>query len=87
MFAERCRGVELRFELQSDRAGLRYVQRGAALALGPLRLPLPAAIAPRVDAHDEAGKEPFSIDFTVELRLRRRRLVGYAGTVFPEDSR
>jgi hypothetical protein len=87
VFSERCRGVELRFELRSDSAGLRYVQRGAALALGPFRLPLPAAIAPRVDAHDEAGREPFSVDFTVDLRLWGRRLVGYAGTVFPEDPR
>lgn len=86
-FAERCRGVELRFDLQGDSSGLRYVQRGAALAIGPLRLPLPAVLAPRVDAHDEPGEGPLAIRFSVDLRLWGRRVVGYAGTVFPEDPR
>lgn len=87
LFCESCRGVELSFALRAAAEGLRYEQRAAALAAGPFRLPLPAALAPRIEAHDEPGPVPSTVDFTVELTLWGRRLVGYAGTVTLEEAR
>jgi hypothetical protein len=81
LFAERFRGVEVRFALAASPQGLVFEQRRAALALGPLRLPLPPALAPRIEAFDEPGPLPSSVRFTVQIRLRGRRLVGYAGVV------
>jgi hypothetical protein len=85
LFAERFRGVELRFSLRATSQGLVFDQRRAALACGPLRLPLPAALAPRIAAHDEPGPSEGSVRFSVVLSLWERRLVGYAGVVTPGD--
>jgi hypothetical protein len=85
LFAERFRGVELRFALRATPQGLVFEQRRAALAWGPLRLPLPAALAPRIAAHDAPGPSAGSVRFSVVLSLWGRRLVGYAGLVTPGD--
>jgi hypothetical protein len=86
LFAERFRGVELRFALRATPQGLIFDQRRAALTCGPLRLPLPAELAPRIAAHDEPGPSAGSVRFSVVLSLWGRRLVGYAGLVTPGDS-
>ena len=85
LFAERFRGVELRFALRATPLGLVFEQRRAALACGPLRLPLPAALAPKIAAHDEPGPSDGSVRFSVVLSLWGLRLVGYAGLVTPGD--
>lgn len=52
--AERFGLLEFRFHLQASPAGgLVYVQRGAAVLLGPVRLPIPVSWAPRVEAREE----------------------------------
>jgi hypothetical protein len=86
LFAERFRGVEVRFALSATPQRLTFEQRRASLACGPLRLPLPAILAPRITAHDEPGPSAGSVRFSVVLSLWGRRLVGYAGWVAPGDS-
>ncbi len=81
LFAERFRGVELCFALAASPRGLVFEQRRAAFVLGPLRLALPPALAPRIEALDEPGPLPSSVRFSVQLSLWGRRLVGYAGVV------
>jgi hypothetical protein len=85
LFAERFRGIELRFALRATALGLVFEQRRAALVCGPLRLPLPAALAPRIAAHDEPEPSRGGVRFSVVLFLWGRRLVGYAGLVTPGD--
>ena len=51
-FVERWGPIEIRFHLSVREGGLRYEQAGAALCLGPLRLPLPRRLAPRVEARE-----------------------------------
>lgn len=52
---ERIGPLELRFRLEARDGALFYRQVGAALRLGPLRVPLPRRIAPRVEAKEEPG--------------------------------
>jgi hypothetical protein len=40
--------IECLFELDEEDGGLRFVQRGALVRLGPLAIPLPRFLAPRV---------------------------------------
>src|SRR5262249_37672245 len=54
VLAERIRSIEFRFALDASASGLVYRQRGAALALGPLRVPLAARLAPSILATEEA---------------------------------
>ena len=52
---ERAGLVELRLALTVSGGALVYRQTGARLRLGPLALPIPAAIAPRVSAKEAPG--------------------------------
>lgn len=71
-------GVELRFALESRGGVLRFHQRRAALRLGPLRLPLPGPLAPRVDA--QVSGDDARVRVEVELRAPLiGRLCRYAG--------
>jgi hypothetical protein len=79
LFAERFRGVELRFEISGSAEGIAYRQRSAALVAGPLRCPLPGFLAPRVEAFDVPGAQSGSVDFSVRVLLFGRRLVEYSG--------
>lgn len=56
LLAERAGPVELLFRLSVEGGTLVYTQAGAALRVGPLRVPLPRALAPRVEAR-ECGAE------------------------------
>jgi uncharacterized protein DUF4166 len=55
LLAERFGPLELRFRLAPTARGLRYEQGGTALCAGPLHLPLPRWMAPRVTATEEAA--------------------------------
>lgn len=56
MLAERAGPFELMFRLSVEGGALVYTQAGAALRVGPLRVPLPRSLAPRVDAREgDAG--------------------------------
>ena len=50
--AERFGALELRFHLHVVEGNLTYVQAGAGLMVGRLRIPLPRWIAPRVEARE-----------------------------------
>lgn len=52
LLAERAGPFELLFRLSVEGGALVYTQAGAALRLGPLRVPLPLALAPRVEARE-----------------------------------
>jgi hypothetical protein len=50
---ERFRHLEFRFRRETAGAGTVFRQLGAALRAGPLRVPLPRRLAPRVDARED----------------------------------
>jgi hypothetical protein len=55
--AERVGFVRLPFRLAAEAGALVYRHCGTALLVGPLALPLPAAISPRVGAEERPGPE------------------------------
>ena len=64
--AEQFGLLELRFRLETSGDSLVYVQRQAALGVGPVRLTLPAACAPHVDAReDPSGADGVDVDVRV----------------------
>lgn len=85
--AERFGVLEFRFRLDASGGSLLYVQREAALLCGSVRLRIPAALAPRVNAReDPAG--PTSVHLSVGVVLPGvGLLVAYDGLVNVEDTR
>ena len=78
---ERWGPIELRFHLIVREGGLRYEQAGAALHAGPLRLPLPRWLAPRVEASEWPLEfERVGVRVSVALPLAGR-LLAYEGEV------
>ena len=57
LLAESAVPFELLFELGVDGGALVYKPAGAALRVGPLRVPLPRALAPRVEARESAADD------------------------------
>jgi hypothetical protein len=57
LLAERAGPFELLFELSVEGGALVYAQAGAALRAGPLRVPLPRALAPRVEARERGAED------------------------------
>ena len=59
--AERFGALEFRFHLRVTQGAMTYVQAGAAITVGRLRVPLPRWIAPRVEAREACvdGETPF----------------------------
>ena len=47
---ERVGLTEIRFQLRAEDGALRYATVGAAVCVGPVVIPLPSCLAPRVDA-------------------------------------
>lgn len=65
---ERFGILEFRFRLDATDGSLVYVQREAALRAGPLRLLIPAAWAPRIEAReDPAGPNRVKVDVRIAL--------------------
>ncbi|HJQ34591.1 MAG TPA: DUF4166 domain-containing protein [Pyrinomonadaceae bacterium] len=56
LLAERAGPVEMLFRLKAEGGALVYTQEGVALRAGPLRVPLPRRLAPRVEASERAGR-------------------------------
>ncbi len=84
--AERIGLLELRFRLEASDGSLVFRQVGAALLLGSLRLRLPAASAPRVDAReDPAGARQIRVHVRVALPAVGP-LLTYEGTMNIEDT-
>jgi hypothetical protein len=61
LLAERAGPVELLFKLSVEGGALVYTQAGAALRVGALRLPLPRALAPRVEARERGADDGESV--------------------------
>jgi len=53
--AERFGALEFRFHLRVSEGALTYVQAGAGVMVGRLRIPLPRWISPRVEAREACG--------------------------------
>ena len=85
--AEQFGVLEFRFRLDASGGNLLYVQREAAVLFGPVRLRIPAAWAPRVEAReDPAG--PTRIKVAVRVVLPGiGQLIAYDGFVDIEDLR
>jgi len=78
---ERLGPVECVLEAMVADGHLRMRSVGAALRLGPWRLPLPAALSPRIDADATAAGAQVAV--VVDIHLGRRPLMRYAGLVAP----
>ncbi len=76
---EQIKLLELEFRLEVRAGALLYRQVGAALRLGPLRVPLPRRIAPHVEAREEPD-DANRIHVVVAVTLARAGLlIAYEG--------
>jgi uncharacterized protein DUF4166 len=78
--------LEFRFRLHPSGGSLLYVQREAALLCGPVRLRIPAPLAPRVEAR-EAPAGPKQVQVEVRVVLPGiGMLIAYGGVVGIEET-
>ena len=85
--AEQFGILELRFRLETSGDSLLYVQHQAALVFGPVRLTLPGACAPHVDAReDPAGADAVNVDVRVTLPAIGT-LIAYQGRIDVDTTR
>jgi hypothetical protein len=83
---ERFGLLELRFHLDASDGSLVYVQRDAALRVGSVRVPIPRAWAPRVQAReDPAGPRRVKVDVRIALPFVGP-LIAYDGFIDVEDT-
>lgn len=68
LLAERAGPFELLLKLSVEGGALVYTHAGASLRVGPLRVPLPRALAPRVDARESAADDGESVLVHVSSR-------------------
>ena len=82
LLADRAGPVEMYFRMEADGGALVYRRAGVALRLGPLRVPLPRALAPRVEAREwaEAGDPRVRVRVSVSAPLVGL-LVDYEGRI------
>jgi len=82
---ERISIVELSFRLDASDGALIYRQIGAALRLGPLSVPLPEWLSPRVEAREEAeGLKTTHVSVVVTAPFVGQ-LISYDGQIHEED--
>jgi len=87
LLAERFGVLELRFRLEASETGLLFRQLAAALVYGSIRLRVPAAWAPTVEAReDPAGPRQLRIHVGVSIPALGPVLT-YDGTIEIEDAR
>jgi hypothetical protein len=83
---ERFGVLQLRFRLERAGESLVYIQRGAALVIGPMRIPLPDAWTPLVEAReDPAGPSTFDLHVRVTVPAVGM-LIAYHGLVEVETA-
>lgn len=79
--------LEFRFRLEATDGGLRYRQIVAAVRTGTIRVPLPAVIAPQVEAREDPdGQRGIRVRVSVSVPAARPILT-YDGVVSFEDCR
>jgi hypothetical protein len=87
LLVEEVGGVELRFRLAVTQHGLDYESVGVALRLGPIRLPLPGWMSPRIAAREEPGNDPRQAHVQVLVTLPRvGLLLGYEGHISNDEA-
>jgi hypothetical protein len=84
--AERLGPIECEFVPMAGDDGLEYRQTAAAVCLGPLRLPLPRPLSPRVGAWARAADDAMQVEVTLDAPLIGR-LMRYRGRVRPVEAR
>jgi hypothetical protein len=85
VLCERLRSVELRFRLKVAKHSLYYDQIGVSLRLGPLSIPLPTWLWPRVHTREEAdGPNRTYVSVAVSLPLAGP-LISYEGHLHREE--
>jgi hypothetical protein len=82
---ERITIVELSFRLDASDGALVYRQIGAALRLGPLSVPLPEWLSPRVEAREEAEDLKTTHVSVVVTAPFVGQLISYDGQIHEED--
>jgi hypothetical protein len=84
--AERLGCFECVFRLRLDERGVAYDQVAAALTLGPLRVPLPLLLAPRVESRVEAASGGRACRVSVAIAVPIAGfLLSYEGIVSREE--
>lgn len=82
LLAEGMGPLEIRFRLEVIEGSLIYHPAGAALRLGPLRIPLPRWLAPSVSAWEKPLDDPRCIQVLIEVTSPLLGLlVSYGGVV------
>jgi hypothetical protein len=84
LMGERFGPVECVFQLRSVEGGIAYEQVGACFCVGPLRLPIPRVLAPRVEATAIGVPEGMQVRVTIGSALAGW-LLTYEGLVSPEE--
>jgi hypothetical protein len=69
ILGERFGPLEFRFRIAIGDAALRYQQLATRLCVGPLGVPLPGWLAPRITAREEAGPAPNTTRVRVSIAL------------------
>jgi len=86
LLAERLGGLEFRFRLCVIEHALEFWHMGTAGVLGPLRVPLPRWLSPRITAREWAGLEAGSLQVAVRISLPFiGLLIAYEGCLKRED--
>jgi hypothetical protein len=86
LLAERLGGLEFRFRLCVIEDALEFRHTDTAGVLGPLRVPLPRWLSPRITAREWAGLEAGSLQVAVRISLPfLGLLLAYEGCLKRED--
>ena len=86
LLAERLGCLEFRFRLRVIEQALDFWHTGTAGVLGPLRVPLPRWVSPRIAAREWAGLEEGSLQVAVRISLPfTGLLMAYEGCLKRED--
>jgi len=78
-FWERVGAAELRFDLRAEEGVVIYDYRSTVLCLGPLRVPLPSHLGPRVNGRESLGSRPGRVRFEVTAWWLGSTVARYAG--------
>jgi hypothetical protein len=82
---ERFGMMELYFRLEADNGVLRYVDSGAALNIGPIRIRLPGALAPHGAGSETVSQDGKGIEAKIRMSLPLvGLLIAYEGVIHVE---